>query len=39
MGEKIGGEEVPDSTRDLEIDGDVDLMVCLLYTSPSPRDS
>ena len=27
MGEKIGGEEVPDSTRDLEIDGDVDLMV------------
>ena len=27
MSEKIGGEEVPDSTRDLEVDGEVDLMV------------
>ena len=27
MSEKIGGEEVPDSTRSLDIDGEVDLMV------------
>ena len=27
MSEKIGGEEVPDSTRDLEVDGEVDIMV------------
>ena len=90
MSEEIGGELVPDSTRDLDIDGELDLMIedldlwygsnqalygvslpiaknsvtaligpsgcgkstllrtinrmndlipiCLLYTSPSPRD-
>ena len=46
MSEKIGGEEVPNSTRELDVDGEIDLMVedldlwygCLLYTSPSPRD-
>ena len=27
MSEKIGGEHVPDSTRALEVDGDIDLMV------------
>ena len=25
MSEKIGGEHVPDSTRALEVDGDIDL--------------
>ena len=27
MSEEIGGEIVPDSTRDLDIDGEVDLMI------------
>ena len=27
MSEKIGGEEVPDSTRELDVDGEVDLMI------------
>ena len=27
MSEKIGGEEVPDSTRELDVDGDIDLMI------------
>ena len=27
MSEKIGGEYVPDSTRALDVDGDIDLMV------------
>ena len=27
MSEKIGGEHVPDSTRALDVDGDIDLMV------------
>ena len=27
MSEKIGGEEVPDSTRELDVDGEIDLMI------------
>ncbi len=27
MSEEIGGEIVPDSTRDLDIDGELDLMI------------
>ena len=27
MSEEIGGELVPDSTRDLDIDGELDLMI------------
>ena len=27
MSGKIGGEEVPDSTRELDVDGEIDLMV------------
>ena len=27
MSEKIGGEEVPESTRELDVDGEIDLMI------------
>ena len=39
MSEEAQTEEIPNSTRDLEIDDEKELMICLLYTSPSPRDS